>query len=63
MVSPGQVQGSNHYPSLVGHTISKADQDAIDLGHLGTLMAHVQPDVDTQVLFCWETFQTLFQTP
>jgi len=41
-------------------------QDAVGLlGHLGTLLAHVQPDVDQhpQVLFLWAAFQSLFPKP
>ncbi|KAK4827417.1 hypothetical protein QYF61_017847 [Mycteria americana] len=38
-----QVQGHNHFPSPAGHTIFDTSQDAIGfLGHLGTLLAHVQ---------------------
>ncbi|NXT01576.1 ERAP1 aminopeptidase, partial [Jacana jacana] len=40
-------QGDNHLPTSAGHTILYASQDAIGLlGHLGTLLAHVQPPVD-----------------
>jgi len=58
-----RVQGHGHLPTPAGHTIPDKSQDAIGLlGHLGTLLAHVQPDVDQhpQVLFCWAAFQALF---
>ncbi|KAK4828228.1 hypothetical protein QYF61_024723 [Mycteria americana] len=42
-----QVQGDNHFPSPAGHTISDTSQDAIGfLGHLGTLLAHIQLSVN-----------------
>ncbi|KAK4831708.1 hypothetical protein QYF61_018760 [Mycteria americana] len=67
-VQPHQcrVQGHNHFPSPAGHAIFDTSQDAIDdLGHLGTLLAHVQPAVNqhTQVLFCLAAFQPLFPKP
>ncbi|KAK4812358.1 LOW QUALITY PROTEIN: hypothetical protein QYF61_018808 [Mycteria americana] len=38
-----QVQGDDHCPSPAGHTISDTSQDAVGLlGHLGTLLAHIQ---------------------
>ncbi|KAK4820179.1 hypothetical protein QYF61_021451, partial [Mycteria americana] len=38
-----QVQGNDHFPSPAGHTIPDTSQDAVGfLGHLGTLLAHVQ---------------------
>ncbi|RMC09987.1 hypothetical protein DUI87_12777 [Hirundo rustica rustica] len=38
-----QVHGKNDLPAPAGHTIPDPGQDAIDpLGHLGTLLAHVQ---------------------
>ncbi|KAK4813296.1 hypothetical protein QYF61_020875 [Mycteria americana] len=41
------VQGHDHCPSPAGHTISDTSQDAIGLlGHLGTLLAHIQPAVN-----------------
>ncbi|KAK4828664.1 hypothetical protein QYF61_000382 [Mycteria americana] len=58
-----RVQGHNHFPSPVGHTISDTSQDAIGfLGHVGTLLAHVQLAVNQhpQVLFCRAAFQPLF---
>ncbi|KAK4819124.1 hypothetical protein QYF61_025591 [Mycteria americana] len=59
------VQGHDHCPSPAGHTISDTSQDAIGLlGHLGTLLAHIQLAVDQhpQVLLCWAAFQPLFPT-
>ncbi|KAK4823633.1 LOW QUALITY PROTEIN: hypothetical protein QYF61_004366 [Mycteria americana] len=61
-----RVQGDNHSPCPAGHTISDASQDAIGLlGHLGTLLAHIQLAIDQhpQVLFHWATFQPLFPKP
>ncbi|KAK4807192.1 hypothetical protein QYF61_024312 [Mycteria americana] len=61
-----RVQGHDHFPSPAGHTISDTSQDAIGfLGHLGTLLAHIQPAVNQhpQVLFCRAAFQPLFPKP
>jgi len=61
-----RVQGHYHLPTPAGRTIPDTSQDAIGLlGHLGTLLAHVQPAVDqhSQVLFCWEAFQPLLPKP
>ncbi|KAK4830748.1 hypothetical protein QYF61_013198 [Mycteria americana] len=61
-----RVQGDNHFPSPAGHTISDTSQQAIGfLGHLGTLLAHIQPAVDqhAQVLFRRAAFQPLFPKP
>ncbi|KAK4813860.1 hypothetical protein QYF61_001958 [Mycteria americana] len=45
-----RVQGDNHFPTPAGHTISDTSQDAIGLlGHLGTLLAHIQVAVDQKV--------------
>jgi len=42
-----QVQGDDHFPAPAGHTIPDTSQDATGLlGHLGTLLAHVQPAVN-----------------
>ncbi|KAK4825510.1 hypothetical protein QYF61_000023 [Mycteria americana] len=42
-----RVQGHNHFLSPAGHTISDTSQDAIGfLGHLGTLLAHIQAAVN-----------------
>ncbi|KAK4827171.1 hypothetical protein QYF61_015133 [Mycteria americana] len=48
-VQPHQcrVQGHDHFPSPAGHAISDTSQDAIGfLGHLGTLLAHIQAAVN-----------------
>ncbi|KAK4824820.1 hypothetical protein QYF61_019670 [Mycteria americana] len=61
-----RVQGHHHFPSPAGHTISDTSQDAVGfLGHLGTLLAHIQPGIDQhpQVLFHWSAFQPLFPKP
>ncbi|KAK4819534.1 hypothetical protein QYF61_006027 [Mycteria americana] len=61
-----RVQGHDHFPSPAGHTIFDTSQDAVDLlGHLGTLLAHIQPAVNQhpQVLLCWAAFQPLFPKP
>ncbi|KAK4832565.1 hypothetical protein QYF61_024065 [Mycteria americana] len=58
-----RVQGHDHFPTPAGHTISGTSQDAIGfLGHLGTLLAHIQLAVHQhpQVLLCWAAFQPLF---
>ncbi|KAK4818922.1 hypothetical protein QYF61_022099 [Mycteria americana] len=67
-VQPHQcrVQGHDHFPSPAGHTIFDTSQDAIGfLGHLGTLLAHIQPAVNQhpQVLLCQAAFQPLFPKP
>ncbi|KAK4829016.1 hypothetical protein QYF61_001791, partial [Mycteria americana] len=49
-----RVQGHDHFPSPAGHTIPDTSQDAVGfLGHLDTLLAHVQLAVHQhpQVLF------------
>ncbi|KAK4821920.1 hypothetical protein QYF61_004923 [Mycteria americana] len=61
-----QVQGHDHCPTPAGHAISDTSQDAVGfLGHLGTLLAHIQLAVDQhpQVLFCQAAFQPLFPKP
>ncbi|KAK4828611.1 hypothetical protein QYF61_000063 [Mycteria americana] len=61
-----QVQGHDHFPSPAGPTIFDTSQDAIGfLGHLGTLLAHIQAAVSQhpQVLFCQAAFQPLFPKP
>ncbi|KAK4832478.1 hypothetical protein QYF61_023525 [Mycteria americana] len=61
-----QVQGDNHFPSPAGHAIFDTSQDAIGfLGHLGTLLAHIQAAVNQhpQVLLCRAAFQPLFPKP
>ncbi|KAK4827101.1 hypothetical protein QYF61_014203 [Mycteria americana] len=59
-------EGDDHFPSPAGHTSSNTSQDAIGLlGHLGTLLAHIQAAVDQhpQVIFHWAAFQPLFPKP
>ncbi|KAK4829474.1 hypothetical protein QYF61_004764 [Mycteria americana] len=59
-------EGHDHFPTPAGHTISDTIQDAIGfLGHLGTLLAHIQVAVNQhpQVLFCLAAFQPLFPKP
>ncbi|KAK4824546.1 hypothetical protein QYF61_016150 [Mycteria americana] len=61
-----RVQGHDHFPSPAGHTIFDTSQDAIGfLGHLGTLLAHIQVAVNqhSQVLLCQAAFQPLFPKP
>ncbi|KAK4828587.1 hypothetical protein QYF61_000039 [Mycteria americana] len=61
-----RVQGHDHFPSPAGHTIFDTSQDAIGfLGHLGTLLAHIQVAVNqhSQVLLCLAAFQPLFPKP
>ncbi|KAK4814156.1 hypothetical protein QYF61_009974 [Mycteria americana] len=61
-----RVQGHDHCPSPAGHAIFDTSQDAIGfLGHLGTLLAHIQAAVNqhSQVLLCWAAFQPLFPKP
>ncbi|KAK4827844.1 hypothetical protein QYF61_021981, partial [Mycteria americana] len=58
-----RVQGHDHFTTPAGHAIFDTSQDAIGfLGHLGTLLAHIQPAVDQypQVLFHRAAFQPLF---
>ncbi|KAK4831915.1 hypothetical protein QYF61_020292 [Mycteria americana] len=61
-----RVQGHDHFPTPAGHAIFDTSQDAIGfLGHLGTLLAHIQVAVNKhpQVLFCQAAFQPLFPKP
>ncbi|KAK4830892.1 hypothetical protein QYF61_013821 [Mycteria americana] len=61
-----RVQGHNHFPGPAGHTIFDTSQDAIGLlGHLGTLLAHIQAAVNQhpRVLFHQAAFQPLFPKP
>ncbi|KAK4830581.1 hypothetical protein QYF61_011759 [Mycteria americana] len=61
-----RVQGHDHFPSPAGHAIFDTSQDAIGfLGHLGTLLAHIQAAVNQhpQVLLCQAAFQPLFPKP
>ncbi|KAK4806181.1 hypothetical protein QYF61_001104 [Mycteria americana] len=64
--SPVPSTGDNHCPSPAGHAIFDTSQDAIGfLGHLGTLLAHIQAAVNQhpQVLLCQAAFQPLFPKP
>ncbi|KAK4816653.1 hypothetical protein QYF61_019630 [Mycteria americana] len=59
-------EGHDHCPSPAGHAIFDTSQDAIGfLGHLGTLLAHIQLAVNQhpQVLLCLAAFQPLFPMP
>ncbi|KAK4819628.1 hypothetical protein QYF61_008848 [Mycteria americana] len=59
-------EGHDHIPSPAGHAIFDTSQDAIGfLGHLGTLLAHIQLAVNQhpQVLFRWAASQPLFPKP
>ncbi|KAK4817813.1 hypothetical protein QYF61_027864 [Mycteria americana] len=59
-------EGDDHCPTPAGHAISDTSQDAIGfLGHLGTLLAHIQAAVNhhPQVLLCLAAFQPLFPKP
>ncbi|KAK4810330.1 hypothetical protein QYF61_018272, partial [Mycteria americana] len=61
-----RVQGHDHFPSPAGHAVFDTSQDAIGfLGHLGTLLAHIQVAVNqhSQVLLCQAAFQPLFPKP
>ncbi|KAK4817034.1 hypothetical protein QYF61_026040 [Mycteria americana] len=61
-----RVQGHDHFSSPAGHAIFDTSQDAIGfLGHLGTLLAHIQAAVNQhpQVLLCQAAFQPLFPKP
>ncbi|KAK4818248.1 hypothetical protein QYF61_009423 [Mycteria americana] len=61
-----QPHQDDHFPSPAGHAISDRSQNAIGfLGHLGTLLAHIQLAVNQhpQVLLCWAAFQPLFPKP
>ncbi|KAK4829997.1 hypothetical protein QYF61_008167 [Mycteria americana] len=61
-----RVQGHDHFPSPAGHAIFDTGQDAIGfLGHLGTLLAHIQAAVNqhAQVLLCQAAFQPVFPKP
>jgi len=56
----------DHLPTPAGHTISDTSQDAVGLlGHLGTLLAHLQAAVDQnpQALFHQAAFQPLLPKP
>jgi len=60
------VQVCDHFPTPAGHTITDTSQHAIGLlGHLGTLLAHIQLAVDQhpKILFQWAAFQPLLLKP
>ena len=66
MASPLLSTQGQHFPTPAGHAISDTSQDGVGLlGHLGTLLAHVQPPVDQhpKVLFCQAAFQPLLPKP
>ncbi|KAK4815510.1 LOW QUALITY PROTEIN: hypothetical protein QYF61_003068 [Mycteria americana] len=57
-----EYRGDNHFPTPAGHTIPDTSQDAIGfLGHLGTLLAHIQPTYPGP--FPPGSFQPLFPKP
>ncbi|KAK4806245.1 hypothetical protein QYF61_013389 [Mycteria americana] len=61
-----RVQGHDHFPSPAGHATFDTSQDAVGLlGHLGTLLAHIQVAVNQhpQALLCLAAFQPLFPKP
>ena len=61
-----RVQGLDHLPTPAGHAVPDTSQGATGLlGHLGTLLAHVQLAVDQhpKVLFCSAALQQLFPKP
>ena len=58
--------GQDDFPRPAHHTIPDTSQDAIGLlGHLGTLLAHIQPTVQqyTKVPFHQAAFQPLLSKP
>ncbi|KAK4822326.1 hypothetical protein QYF61_013025 [Mycteria americana] len=66
VASPVPSTGAHHCFSPAGHSIPDTSQDTIGLlGHLGTLLAHIQLAVNQhpQVLLCWAAFQPLFPKP
>jgi len=61
-----QVQGHDHLRTPPDHTVPDTSQDAVGLlGHLGTLLAHVQLVVDQhpKVLLRWAAFLPLLPKP
>ena len=60
-----QAQGQDYFPSPAHHTIPDTSQDVTGLGHLGTLLARIQPTVHqyTKVPFHQAAFQPLFPKP
>ena len=66
MALPEQSTGSDRLPGPAGYTIPDIRQDAVGLlGHLGTLLAHVQVSIDQhpQILFLCTAFQPLGPKP
>lgn len=61
----GRVQGDDHLPVPAGNTVSYASQDATELlGHLGTLLTHVQLSVGLHLrLVSLTVFQPLCPNP
>ena len=58
--------GQDDFPSPAHHTVPDPSQDAIGLpGHLGTLLAHIQPTVHqyAKVPFHQAAFQSLLPKP
>ena len=58
--------GQDDFPRPAHHTIPDTSQDAIGLlGHLGTLLAHIQPTVQqyAKVPFHQAAFQPLLPKP
>ena len=58
--------GQDDFPRPAHHTIPDTSQDAIGLlGHLGTLLAHIQPTVYqyTKVPFHQAAFKSLVRRP
>ncbi|KAK4822676.1 hypothetical protein QYF61_019043 [Mycteria americana] len=55
-----RVQGHDHFPSPAGHTIPDTSQDAVGLlGHLGTLLAHIQAAVNQHPQRGWRSAMAL----
>ena len=60
------VQRDDHFPASAGNTICDTSWDAIGLlGHLGTLLAHIQLSIDQypQVRNLYTVFQPLYSKP
>ncbi|KAJ7410144.1 hypothetical protein WISP_111202 [Willisornis vidua] len=65
-VQVSQGAHADHFPGPAGHTVPDTGQDAIGLlGHLGTLLAHVQLPLNQnlQVPFCLSALQLLHPQP
>jgi len=66
VASPELSTGNDHLPDAAGNTITDTTQDANGiLGHLGTLLVHVQPSINQHphVHFLYTAFQTLSTKP